>query len=98
MRRLVALLCSALFLVVYIAPSALADEVSVAVAANFAPPLQKIAAEFQAKTGHVVKPSSGATGGLYAQVKAGAPFDVFFSADDERPAKMEQEGLGVKGT
>jgi len=78
--------------------SALADEVKIAVAANFAAPIQKIAAEFEKDTGHKVLVSTGATGAFYAQIKNGAPFEVFLSADDETPAKLEAEGLGVKGS
>ena len=73
-------------------------EVVVAVAANFVPPFNEIAAEFQKVTGHVVQSSSGSSGNFYAQIKNGAPFDVFFSADNERPKRLEDEGLGVKGS
>jgi len=79
-------------------PRVRADTASVAVAANFFPPIQKIAVAFQAQTGHVLRISSGASGGLYAQIKNGAPFDVFFSADNERPEQLEHEGLGMKGS
>jgi len=72
-----------------------ADQVHVAVAANFASPLQKIVAAFQQETGHSALVSSGATGKLAAQVRHGAPFQVFLSADDETPAKLEAEGLAV---
>ena len=42
--------------------------------------------------------SFGATGGLYAQISQGAPFDLFLAADDARPAKAVAEGLGVEGS
>jgi molybdate transport system substrate-binding protein len=77
--------------------TARADEVNVAVAANFAGAFQKITAAFQADTGHTVISSVGSTGKFYQQVKAGAPFDVLLAADDETPKKMEDEGLAVKG-
>lgn len=77
---------------------ALADEVKVAVAANFTAPMQKIAAEFERDTGHKALVSTGATGAFYAQIKNGAPFEVFLSADDETPAKLETEGASVKGS
>ncbi|MDO6388081.1 molybdate ABC transporter substrate-binding protein [Uliginosibacterium sp. 31-12] len=76
----------------------LADEVKVAVAANFTAPMQKIAAEFEKDTGHKAVVSTGATGAFYAQIKNGAPFEVFLSADDETPAKLEAEGAGLKGS
>ena len=73
-----------------------ADAVSVAVAANFSVPMKKISTEFEKTSGHKVALSFGSTGKFYAQVKAGAPFEVLLAADDETPGKMEQEGLAVK--
>lgn len=77
---------------------ALADEVQVAVAANFTAPLQKIAASFEKDTGHKIVAAAGATGKFYAQIKAGAPFEVFLAADEETPAKLEKEGDAVAGS
>lgn len=74
------------------ASGAIADEVKVAVAANFTAPIQAIAPEFEKATGHKLVASFGATGQIYAQIKNGAPFDVFLSADDSTPAKLESEG------
>ncbi|HAN55585.1 MAG TPA: molybdate ABC transporter substrate-binding protein [Betaproteobacteria bacterium] len=78
--------------------SAHADQVQVAVAANFTAPMKVIAAEFEKATGHKAELSFGATGKFYAQIKNGAPFDVLLAADDETPAKMEKEGLAVPGS
>jgi molybdate transport system substrate-binding protein len=78
--------------------SAHADEVNVAVAANFTAPMNTIAAEFAKDTGHQAKLAFGSTGKFYAQIKNGAPFQILLSADDETPAKLEQEGLGVSGS
>ncbi|MES2227406.1 MAG: molybdate ABC transporter substrate-binding protein [Pseudomonadota bacterium] len=75
-----------------------ADEVSVAVAANFAGPLAKIGEGYTAATGHTLKVSSGSTGKFYSQIKAGAPFDVLIAADDETPKKLVGEGLAVAGS
>ncbi len=77
---------------------ALAEQVLVAVAANFVPPFREVAMEFEKATGHTVQVASGSSGNFYAQIKNGAPFDVFFSADNERPKLLEDEGLGVKGS
>jgi molybdate transport system substrate-binding protein len=96
MKRRVALgWVGALFL---LASSASAGEVQVAVAANFAGPMQRIAADFAKDTGHHVQVSVGATGKLYAQVQNGAPFEVFLSADEITPARLEGEKLAVAGT
>lgn len=76
----------------------LAGEVHVAVAANFAPPLKALAADFERDTGHRMVMSAGATGKLYAQIKSGAPFDVLLAADEETPARLEKEGDAVAGS
>lgn len=75
---------------------AFAEPVLVAVAANFIPPFREIAMEFEKTTGHNVQVASGSSGNFYSQIKNGAPFDVFFSADMERPKLLEDDGLGVK--
>lgn len=75
-----------------------AGEVRVAVAANFAAPMQRIAQLFKQDTGHKAVLSLGSTGNFYAQIRNGAPFDVLLAADDETPVKLEQEGWGVVGT
>lgn len=78
--------------------SARAAEVSVAVAANFTEPAKEIAAAFQKATGNTLALSFGPSGGFYAQISHGAPFEVFLSADDERPKKLEADGFAVPGT
>ncbi|MNG81286.1 Molybdate-binding periplasmic protein precursor [compost metagenome] len=78
--------------------SAWADEVQVAVAANFTAPIQAIAKHFQQDTGHTLIAAYGATGQFYAQIKNGAPFEVFLAADDSTPAKLEQEKVIVPGS
>jgi molybdate transport system substrate-binding protein len=78
--------------------TAAAEEVRVAVATNFLGTLNEIITNFQTDTGHTILVSSGSSGKLYAQIKNGAPFDVLFSADGERPQLLEAEGLAVKGS
>ena len=75
-----------------------AGEVTVAVAANFTAPMQKIAKAFEQDTGHKAQLAFGATGKFYAQIKNGAPFAVLLAADDETPARLEKEGFTVVGT
>jgi len=72
-----------------------ADEVSVAVAANFTAPMKQIAADFEKDTGHKLVASYGATGKFYAQIKNGAPFEVLLAADDETPTKLVKENVAV---
>lgn len=75
-----------------------ADDVQVAVAANFTAPMQALAADFEKDTGHKLVASYGATGQFYSQIKNGAPFQVFLAADDSTPAKLESEGETVAGS
>lgn len=71
-----------------------ADKVNVAVAANFTETAKEIARVFEEKTGHEAVLSFGASGQFYSQIKEGAPFQVFLSADDTRPKKLIDEGFG----
>jgi len=75
-----------------------AAEVQVAVAANFTAPMQQIAAEFEKDTEHRAILSSGSTGKFYAQIRNGAPYDVFLSADTATPDKLEADGMVVEGS
>lgn len=75
-----------------------AAEVQVAVAANFAKPMQAIAERFERDTGHRALLAFGSTGKLYAQIRNGAPFDVLLAADENVPSRLENEGSGVSGS
>ena len=75
-----------------------ADEIRVAVATNFVGAMDALVERFQTTSGHTVLVSSGSTGGHYAQIKNGAPFEAFFSADTERPRLLESEGIAVPGS
>ena len=87
---------SALFLLAAAcSTTAFADEVQVAVAANFTAPMKIIAAQFEKDTGHKVQASYGATGKFYAQIQNGAPFDILLAADDETPARLDKENATV---
>lgn len=96
MRRL-----SAFFFAVFLAVAAgaaAAGEVLVAVAANFAVPLERLGAGFTAATGHTLKVAAGATGKFHSQIVAGAPFEVLLAADDETPGKLVEQGHAVPGS
>lgn len=75
-----------------------AGETTIAVAANFAKTIQAVGEAFEIKTGHQAKFSFGPTGKLYAQIKNGAPFDAFFSADEARAKVTIEDGIGVEET
>ena len=69
-----------------------AEEVTVAVAANFLSPVRALEPGFEADSGHDLVITSGSTGQLYAQIVNGAPFDVLLAADQERPRRLADEG------
>jgi molybdate transport system substrate-binding protein len=72
-----------------------AAQTHVAVAANFIEPAREIAALFQKKTGDEAILISGASGAFFAQITHGAPFEVFLSADEERPRLAVEQGFAV---
>ncbi|WP_257275344.1 MULTISPECIES: molybdate ABC transporter substrate-binding protein [unclassified Endozoicomonas] len=75
--------------------SATAANLRVAVSANFKPVLEHLAEQFKRQTGHKLTVSSASTGVLYHQIMRGAPFDLFFSADQARPLKLENNGKAL---
>jgi molybdate transport system substrate-binding protein len=75
--------------------NASAQTVHVAVAANFKKSFQELAKIFEAQTQHHILISSGSTGKLYAQIINGAPFQVFLSADQQRPRLLAESGLAL---
>src|SRR5215470_11534538 len=77
---------------------AAAAEINVAVAANFTEAAKEIAAAFERKTGNKVLLSFGSSGQFYTQITQDAPFQVFLSADQERPEKAVSEGFAVPST
>lgn len=87
--------CAAALLSFLVSYPVCAGEVRVAVASNFAVPMERLAPLFQKESGHTLKVSSGASGKLYAQIRGGAQFDVFLSADEELPKQLMQDGLAI---
>ncbi len=85
-------------LVLAIGGPAFAADIQVAVAANFTEPAKEVAAAFEAETHDHVRLSFGSSGQFYAQITHGAPFEVFLSADADRPAQAEKDGFAVPGT
>ncbi len=90
MKKLAALLAT-----LSLTAAAHADEVQVAVAANFTAPMKQIAADFEKATGHKAVLAFGATGKFYAQIRNSAPFEILLAADDETPTKLAKEGAAV---
>ena len=77
---------------------AVAEEIRVAVASNFADVIKILSAQFEAATGHKVTLIYGSTGKHYAQIRNGAPFDAFFAADIKRPELLEKAGFALPGS
>jgi len=77
---------------------ACATELKVAVASNFNSAIHALAAAYESRSDNRLVLVSGATGKHYAQIRNGAPFDLFFAADSRRPRLLEQEGRAVAGS
>ena len=75
-----------------------AQEITVAAAADLQFAMQDVAARFQKETGKTVKAIYGSSGNFFQQIQNGAPFDMFFSANLEFPKKLESAGLIEPGT
>jgi molybdate transport system substrate-binding protein len=97
MKRIALAAALAGFLSSFAAPAG-ADVTHVAVAANFTEPAKEIAALFKQKTGHEAVLSFGASGAFFTQITHGAPFEVFLSADSERPKAAVDGGFAVAGS
>ena len=86
------------FLAILFASAAGAEQLTIAVASNFARPAHALAEKFEAASGQPVRVTTASTGKLFAQIVNGAPFDILFAADAARPLLLEESGLGVGGT
>lgn len=85
------------WLMLFTIQSAHAEQINVAVAANFSSAFEQIKTAFKQQTGIDVLPSYASSGKLYTQIINGAPFELFLSADVETPQKLEQMGLIASG-
>jgi molybdate transport system substrate-binding protein len=82
-------------LALLVSPASADDTLTLAVASNFSRTAAELAEHFTDTTGIEVRISNGSTGRLYAQIINGAPYDVFLSADAERPALLVESGHAV---
>lgn len=94
MLRLLYISITALLLM----PVSYAETVSVAVASNFSTAMQALAKDFEHQSGHNVVLTFGSSGKFYAQISHGAPYDVFLSADQQKPQRLAEEGLGIEAS
>ena len=77
---------------------AVAEEITIAAAADLNFVFRELVAEYEKSTGDRVRLSLGSSGNFYAQIQNGAPFDLYFSADIAYPRKLEEAGLTVPGS
>lgn len=86
------------FLLVWIAPCARAQELRVAAAADLQFAMSDLASKFEKTSGAKVAVSYGSSGNFRAQIANGAPFDLFFSADVQYPNMLVSAGLADAGS
>ncbi|MFM6929232.1 MAG: molybdate ABC transporter substrate-binding protein [Bdellovibrio sp.] len=86
-----------LILLSFVSSTVAAEKIQVAVAANFNAPMKELAEIFQKDTGIEVTVIPGSSGKLYEQIRNGAPFDLFFSADQGFPNKLVTENKTTDG-
>src|SRR6266480_3732228 len=75
------------------------QEITVAAAADLRPAFEEIIAKFQqSHPGTAVKATYGSSGNFFQQIQNGGPFDLFFSANEDYPKRLESAGLTVPGS
>jgi molybdate transport system substrate-binding protein len=89
---------AAVLLVSFISQLCVAQEITVAAAADLQFAMQDVATRFQKETGKTVKLTYGSSGNFFQQIQNGAPFDIFFSANLDYAKKLEAAGLTVPGS
>jgi molybdate transport system substrate-binding protein len=77
---------------------AICDDIKVAAASDLQFALRELGNSFQQQTGHKLVVSFGSSGNLYSQIRSGAPYDLFFSADMDLPRQLVQNGLAEPDT
>ena len=87
-----------IFLVIFPYKNLIATEIRVGVASNFLMPINVIKQTFESENNIVIRLSSGSSGSLYSQIINGAPLDIFLSANQDLPKKLENTTKGIKGT
>ena len=91
--------CIVVLAVLFSVPvGASAQEIRVAAAADLKFALSELATEFEKQSGAKVSATYGSSGNFFEQIRSGAPFDLFFSADLDYPRKLEAVGLTETGT
>ena len=76
----------------------LAENIYIGVASNFLKPIKFLKENFESKNNVKIFISIGSSGSLYAQIINGAPLDIFLSADQDLPKKLEKKLKAIRGT
>lgn len=90
---------SALFLCLLAAASPLrGGEITVAAASDLKFAMDELVEAFRKSSGETkVRVSYGSSGNFHAQIRNGAPYDLYFSADIAYPKRLAEEGLALGG-
>ena len=97
-KTVITVLYISIFLAILSYKNLIATEIHVGVASHFLVPMNFIKKTFENKNNIKVFLSSGSSGSLYSQIINGAPLDIFLSADQELPKKIENTTKGIKET
>jgi molybdate transport system substrate-binding protein len=95
---ILSILSALMFLSIQPALEARAGEITVAAASDLTFAFKEVGAKFGKETGNSIKLSYGSSGNFFSQIKNGAPYDMFFSADEAYPRKLEAAGLVEPGS
>lgn len=95
MAKITKIIQSGFISLLIVAPGADAQDAVIASATNFNDTLARLETQFEASSAYDIRIVSGSTGQLFAQIRQGAPIDVFLAADTERPARLAELGLAV---
>ncbi len=87
-----------LLIVIFWGLSAQCQQLTIAAAADLQPVMQDVSSAFEKDSGTAVKVSYGSSGNFTQQIKNGAPFDIFFSANLDYAKELELSGFSEPGT
>src|SRR5579862_1806574 len=90
--------CLSFLLLMLVGQLGLAQQITVASAADLQFAMQDIVTQFQQKTGITIKVSYGSSGNFFQQLQNGAPFDIFFSANLDYAKRLQDAGLTEPGS
>lgn len=80
------------------APAVFAKDISVAAASDLTAALTEIKGNYESGSKNKLNLTFGSSGNFFAQIKQGAPFDVFFSADIDYPQQLAAAKLADEAT